>query len=310
MAPRRMARIARIRGRARSLAALSIAAIALAACNLLTGLDADYELKSDATGGEGGTEGGDPDGQTADAQSDAPPGQDASDAAVSFCLTHVDGSAADDYFCADFENDVEGDDTPTGWMRAADTFDGGTIRVVADAGIGGSRALEVRSETAAVSRQTRVYKELDAVMAPDQYLAYEVDFDFKLLDSSLDYDAYGLLVFDPQVKSKEHGVAGYASTPSHQLSRQAIVGNASPTKTVTNDATKWQHASIRLTHADAGTQFTRVIMVNSVDVDEVAGGHLTEPSTTTQLWLGVFNTSANSGRSHILFDNVVFRRRR
>lgn len=300
----------RTSGRARTVAALSLSAAVLAACNILTGLDADYQLKSGASTSEGGTdEGGGTDGQGPDGQTDAPIGQDGGDGGpVSFCASQRDGSIDDDFFCADFEDGVEGNGVPKGWTRAADTFDGGTIKLVADAGKNGSYALDVVSDTAAVSRQTRLYKAFLPTKPTDQYAEYEVEFDFRLLESSFDYDAFGLLVFEPQVKAREHGLAGYSSSGQHKLARQAVVGNTSPTLTVTNDAA-WHHASIRLTRSDGGTLFTRLINVEMVDVDEVATDHATEPSTTTELWLGVFNTSTNSARAHILFDNVVFRRR-
>lgn len=305
MASRRMSR------RARSLAAVSISAFALAACNLLTGLDAEYELKSgEGVGGEGGTDDADQDGAAPDGASDAPPGLDAGDGGTSsFCESARDGSTDEDFFCADFENGTGANGVPLGWMRAIDTFDGGTIRIVANAGKDGSHALEVTSDTAAISRQTRLYKELPRVQLPEEYLRYEVEFQFKLQESSLDYAAFGLLVFEPQVKAKEHGLAGYASTPAHKLARQAVTGNTSPPLTFPNDG-EWHQATISLEHTAAGMPFTREIKVDSVDVDEVPTDHATEPSTMTQLWLGVFNTSTNSGGSHILFDNVVFRRRR
>ena len=289
-----------------SVAALSVAATLLGACNLLTGLDADYQLKSGAST-EGGTEeGGGPDGSSPDSSKNDAPAPDASDASTRFCDHYEAGI---DLLCTDFEDGMGANGAPAGWLPVNDTVDGGSITVIADPKRG--RVLDVTSPNASASRQTRVYQRLTTGKASELYLAYEVDFDFRLVESTLDYDAFGLLVFEAQVKSREHGVAGYRAGTDHELSRQAVVGNAPPSLKFTNDM-EWHHARIRLTHSDAGAPFYRKIQIDTPvgaqNLDDVPGPHVTASGSPTELWLGVFNTSANTGRAHIQFDNVVFRR--
>jgi hypothetical protein len=299
--------------RARALLALSTATLLLAACNLLTGLDADYQLASDATSNTdgGGSEGGGPDALGPDAQADGSSGLDASDGAVSsFCESRRDGSADVDFFCSDFEGvSLEVTGAPSGWTGLLNTVDGGALRLLQDGGMDGSTALEIESDTTSTaSRQTRVTKKL--LKAPtkeaSEYLAYELDFDFRVVSSALQYDAFGLLVFGNQVASREHGIAGYGPGTPHVLSHQAPITAGTPK--LDNDA-KWHHASVRLSHAAPATPFDRKLEIDGNDFDDTPTGHTMDAGAPTELWFGVFNTSNNAGRAHVQFDNVVFRRR-
>jgi hypothetical protein len=303
----------RVGRRARALLALSSAALLLGACNLLTGLDADYQLGSDATSSadSGGSEDGGSDAQGPDAQTDGSAGLDATDGAVSsFCESRRDGSAEMDFFCSDFEEAaLEVTGAPSGWTALLNTVDGGTLRLLRDGGMDGSTALELESDTTSTaSRQTRITKKL--LKAPtkeaNEYLAYELDFDFRVVSSVLQYDAFGLLVFGNQVASREHGIAGYGPGTPHVLSHQAPITAGTPR--LDNDA-KWHHASVRLSHAAPATPFDRTLQIDGNDFDDNPSGHTMDAGAPTELWFGVFNTSNNAGRAHVQFDNVVFRRR-
>jgi hypothetical protein len=306
----------RTRTRARATAAIVISTAFVAACNLLTGLDADYQLGSSTSergeGGEGGVDGGG-DAQAADAQADTRPNDDANegDAAPSdFCAAQQGDSGVNDFFCADFEGiALEGEGFPAGWTGLQNNVDGGTLRLSADAGMDGSTALEVESNTTSTaSRQTRAVKKLIRSIGKeaDQYMAYELDFDFRVETSVLSYEALGLLVFGNQVPTREHGIAGYGPGQPHVLSRQAPIVGGTPR--IDNDA-KWHHARVRLTHAAPSMPFERTIVIDGNNLDDKPTGHTMDAGAPTELWFGVFNTSNSAGRAHAQFDNVVFRRR-
>ena len=294
--------------RARRIAAFAALATSLAACSLLTGLDADYKLK-----GTGGSEGGPeadgpakPDGPATDGSQDDGSSTDSS--TPRFCDALDGGPNTEDYFCTDFEDAVfEANGIATGWTAVKNTLpDGGaTLKLLPEAGnLGLSRGLEVESYSASVTtgRQTRLDKTLPTNKPADQYLAYEIDFDFRVLKSELDYTAISLLVF----MSKEHGLAAYESGPEQVLSREAPA--APLPMRITNDFA-WHHLKLRLTHDTAGTPFAREIKIDNVVVDNAPTGHIIAAGATTELRLGIHNTGNKEGRALAQFDNVVFRRR-
>lgn len=293
------------RRRARSVVLLSAAAVTLAACNLLTGLDADYELKRDTSAGEGGRS----DGGDGGAQTDSPSGLDAADGRASFCESRRDGSAEIDFFCSDFEGAIlEGNGVPTGWSGMFNNVDGGVVRLVLDGGMDGSTALELVSETTSTaSRQTRVQKRLLKAPAkePNQYLGYELDFDFRVVSSVLPYEALGMLVFPDPGDTKEHGIAGYGPQTPHIISHQTPLMPATPR--LDNDA-NWHHARVTLTHAAPSTPFNRTIEIDGNSFEDTPTGHTIDAGAPTEVWFGIFNTANNAGRAHAQFDNVVVRR--
>jgi hypothetical protein len=299
---------------ARRFVALAALTTALAACSLLTGLDADYKLKGAGSESEGGPpDGPAPDVDLPDAKQDGPATIDGGDAGppVAYCASLDAGSVATDFFCDDFENsEIDSDGGLAGeWTGVVNLVGAGTgtVKTMADAGRGGSRGLDVVSNTT-VGRSSRVYKSMTHPKESDQFLEYDLQFDVRVESSTLSYVAFGLVVFEPFMKVKEHGIAGYGPAAGYKLARQAIVGDPAPTLTYPNEA-KWVHVHVRLNHAAAGTPFTRSITIADVPVDDAPnGGHTPTAGLAPELWIGIFNSN-NAGLAHAQFDNVVFRRR-
>jgi hypothetical protein len=109
-------------------------------------------------------------------------------------------------------------------------------------------------------------------------------------------------VFANQVAKREHGIAGYSSGAEHLLSHQAPIG-----LTVLNDRA-WHHVRVTLTRV-ATNSFNRTIYLDSVPLDAASSGHSMDAGAPTEVWMGIFNTSATAGSTHAQFDNVVFQRR-
>jgi hypothetical protein len=316
-----MARSRRFLGKnARSLTALSLTAVALGACNLLTGLDADYQLKGSEVTAEGGAQDSTSglDGQVADGATTvdgAQPPNDAGgegggnvDAAVRYCDQVTKGPDAD-FLCSDFEEAALGaNGIPIGWTGVVNNIDvGGTakLELKQDTDLDGKPTwvLDVTSSSqATISRQTRFHRTfIKNNKAAADFLSYEVDFDFRFLSSELNYQALGLLVFTKTTAS-EHGIASYISQPEYTLSREAPIGVK-----YMNDKV-WHHASVRLSHAVAGTPFNRTIKIDQTVVDDNTTGHTLEVDAPTEFRIGVHNTSSGAGSTRVQFDDIVVRR--
>jgi hypothetical protein len=303
----------RARRSQRVMAALAIASVALGACSVLTGLDADYSATAHdgaaAIGSEGGsdapgTDGGGLEGSTTDGMVAMEAGDGST---LTFCELARGDSGPDDFFCADFEHDDVFSPTtgPKGFESVVNNIDGG-FAILPNAGFDRTHALDVVSTTAnsAIYRQVLVSKALTYVVAPDQYKSFELAFDFRVVSSVVDYDAYALLVFGP-TNPKENGIAGYAAAPAHQISHEGPEGPVH----FDND-TSWHTAKITLEHATAGTPFTRTITVNGETALETnTPGHVFDSASHPILSIGSFNTLNSAGLSHVQFDNVVVRRR-
>jgi hypothetical protein len=294
------------------LAALALSAVALAACNLITGLDADYS-SSGRDAAVGVSEGGTPDGPG----SDSPSGDDGSmtteggpdgSVVLSFCEKAKGDSQPDDFFCTDFENGLSFAGGSDGWTDMNNQNDAGKLAVVTDAGMDASRALEViGNSTTTASADTRIRRTLLAMDQPYAYRSYDVAFDVLLADSTNEYEALGLLMFaQSDVMAREHGIAGYGPSP-HFLSRQATGVVPSGTERIPNTI-GWAHAHITLDHDSPTAAFKRTITIGGVKADDTTG-HVIDAGAPTDFRLGVFYTPAKTGTAHVYFDNVVMRRR-
>ena len=295
------------------MSALALASGALVACSLLTGLDADYSSNArdgaSAPSGEAGgsdapgSDGGGMEGSTTDGMV-TPDGGDGS--VLSFCDQQRGDSGLDDFFCADFEqNDSVSPTTgPRGFEALVNNVDGG-ISISAGAGKDGTHALDVVSNTtnSALYRQLKVSKQFSNMKVPDQFKSYEMSFDFRVVASVVDYDAYALLVFGP-TSPKENGIAGYGAAPAHQISRE---GPKAPAY-IDNDA-QWHSARVLLAHAAPSTPFARSIQIDQKDIENADPGHTFDSASYPTLSIGSFNTLNSAGLSHVQFDNVVVRRR-
>jgi hypothetical protein len=303
---------ARSRRTARIGAALAVASGALVACNLITGLDKDYSSTAHdgavSTIADGGVEGSPNDGASPEGSSND--GMVANDGAnVTFCQAAQGDTAAGDFLCTDFENDavgVIGLNAPLGFDMVVDNV-GGTISVVADAGVSGSHALDVLSDTpdAKVYRQLRVVKHFANSAPPAQYQSYEIDIHFRLVGAVVDYNALALLVFEGAT-NQENGVAGYKFGADQELSHEGPL-DGSPA--MVNDF-QWHTAKLVLEHTDASAGFERSLSFDGTRVIEAkTPNHVFDPTAVTTFSIGSFNTAMSGGRSEVQFDNVVVRRK-
>lgn len=297
----------------RVMAALAVASVGLAACSLLTGLDADYSASAHdgaaAIGSEGGgdggpgADGGGMEGSTTDGMV-----MDAGDGAVltAFCKNAKDGSADNDFFCTDFEGESfpGNNQPPTGWNDLVNLRDAGNFSFVQ---ANGSLALDVRSSSdGSFGAHTLLRKLLSG--APNdahQYLHYQLEYDFSVLASSLQYAGLGFLTFvTSDTAAKEHGIATYGPSAvilSHQ-------GGSSITKKLP-DPGGWHHAEITLDRATADLSYMRTITIDGLDVDDAPSGIVVASGDPTEIWLGIFYGASASGQAHVQFDNIVFRRK-
>jgi hypothetical protein len=172
-----------------------------------------------------------------------------------------------------------------------------------------SHALEVTAtSTTIAAANTHLRRTLSPMEQPYTYKSYEVDFDVFLAESTMEYEALGVLLFAPtDVSAREHGIAGYGPSP-HYLSRQATGVTPSGTEWM-NASVGWMHARVTLDHASATAPFTRTIVVGAAKADTNTTGHIVDAGAPTDFRLGVFYTPTKNGTAHVYFDNVVVRRR-
>ena len=174
--------------RTRVLAIVMVGA-AVPACSVLAGLTENYRVADGSSptgeGGNGDEDGALPDGFIPDGGADALPDQVEADGG-NFC-DRVNQLNAD--FCDDFEDAPLTTDSgvPPNWSRLQND-NGAMVRVVAG-GKDGARGLDVDGTigNTMLSRNVFLVKTLARAEAPEVYLTYDVDFDFKVLESGADY---------------------------------------------------------------------------------------------------------------------------
>lgn len=274
-----------------------------AACSVLAGLTEDYRYSATTSSSEGG-DGAGSDGRLPDG---FVPGEDgwtdalATTDGARFCDT-VSTASLD--FCEDFELSPQTAGMPKGWTRLQNDVDA-SVKVMPSIGVDMSVGLDVDSvSTGSGSRNTFVVRTLPATSLPATYLVYEIDFDFKLLESAVNYVAVGVLNFT-NASPEDHGVAAY---PDRQVvSRLRSYMVAVPD----TDPKRWHHVHMTLQHATAGSTFTRRIAIDGdadTNVVDNSPGVSTAGTTATELRFGVFYTTGGAGRIHAQFDNIVVRR--
>ncbi len=284
---------------ARQLAAVSLSAVSLAACNLLTGLDADYRATSISSAL---TDGGDAANvRGSDAKTNALPDANGDGGQRRFCDLQRDGSADGDFVCEDFEAPTTADQVPPGWTVLNDP---GYVKPkqVDGGGVDGSTGLECGPLTKLIRKITP--------SDPTAYSRYSLDFDVRVESATHSYQALGLLAFAPSggFPSKEHGLVSRQQTGSY-LSRPANVASDYPppdTNYRSASVNEWRHLSVVLAQTSVG-EFSRKILLAGASIDEPAKTHALVNADPTQLWFGVFNL-VEAGSAKVYFDNIVFRR--
>jgi predicted small secreted protein len=300
----------RVRRSHRVMAALAVTSAALAACNILTGLDADYASSAHdgaaAIGSEAGSDGPGTDGQGGMEAStnDGMVKPDADAGVTGYCRSLQDGAADADFFCTDFENESfpGNNQPPTGWTALDNLRDAGVFSLVQ---ANGSVALDVTSSSDGSSGAHTRLKRVMAAGPTDahQFLHYQLEYDFCVLASTLQYAGLGFLAFaDTDTASKEHGIATYGPS-AVVLSHQG--GSAVSSKL--SDTGVWHHAKVTLDRAAVDATYRRTITIDATNnVDDAPSGLVVASGDPTEIWLGIFLAATASGSAHLQFDNVVF----
>jgi hypothetical protein len=289
--------------RMRMFAIVGLAA-GVAACSMLAGLTEDYRYSGTTSSNEGG-DGAGSDGRLPDG---FVPGEDGGTDALAipdgakFCDTISDASLD---LCEDFELSPQTAGLPKDWARLQNDVDA-SVKVMPNIGVGMSVGLDVDSiSTSSGSRNTFIVRTLPATNAPAAYLLYEIDFDFKLLESAVNYVVVGVLNFT-NATPEDHGVAAY---PSNLVVSRL---GGSYTNAVPDPAPKaWHHVHMTLQHTTPGTSFNRRIAIDGetdASIVDNSSGISTANTTVTELRIGIFYTTGGAGRIHAQFDNIVVRR--
>ena len=226
-------------------------------------------------------------------------GSDVDSSTGPFSCKTLDASSL--VLCDDFETEsapLFGFDLTT---IAADA--GSSIGLSNDSGTGNAtRVLDVSlTQKADAGRSAYVTKNLPDAGAPDSFLHYEVELDFRVVGTaSLAYVALGGLQF-PGGLIKEHGFAVYDGNVFARLVPKDFA--------VKDDKSLWHHARIVLDRPKGSTvsSFTTTITVDGTTVDNVGG---VDPGATggSKVRIGGFNTGTAAGSMHAQYDNVVVRR--
>lgn len=217
-----------------------------------------------------------------------------------FSCKTIDASAV--VLCDDFEVEsapLFGFDLKT---LAVDA--GSAIDLSNDGGAGNAtRVLDVTlTQKADAGQSAFLTKNLPDAGAPDSFLHYEVELDFRVVGTgTLAYVALGGLQF-PGGAIKEHGFAVYDGNVFGRLVPKDFA--------VKDDKSLWHHARIVLDRPAGSTpsSFTATITVDGTVIDNTGG---VDPGTTggSKVRIGGFNTSPTAaGSMHAQYDNVVIRR--
>lgn len=217
-----------------------------------------------------------------------------------FSCKSIDASSV--VLCDDFE----AESAPLfGFDLSTLVADGGSAIGLSDDGGAGNatRVLDVSlTQKADAGQSAYLTKNLPDAGAPDSFLHYEVELDFRIVGTaSLAYVALGSLQF-PGGAIKEHGFAVYDGNVFARLVPKDFA--------VKDDKSLWHHARIVLDRPKGSTlsSFTTTITIDGTTVDNVGG---VDPGTTggSKVRIGGFNTATTAaGSMHAQYDNVVIRR--
>ena len=299
--------------RARPLAGVVLVAIALAACNAITGLANDYRLPGD-DGGDGAEAGATPDGSTiddsssgTDRQVDGADGSDGGakdadanppDAAPTFCSD----AGANVAICTDFEETnplAKWDNGGTGGQIKGGN---GSISVIAGMGVGGSKAYRAIASDALTDRTVALWKAISNV--PTANARYTASFAFLIKKKTIDYGVLAALGFIPSF-SPYYGLAIYPTTNKLDQSDPPA-----PSGGLMADGMLevWHAATITFERIGAtGPSFNSKLVVDGITVDELRPIDSTG-AASTELRIGFLFTSTDSDEAEIYYDNVLVTR--
>ncbi len=283
------------------------------ACNLLTGLDADYQAKSEkALLPEAGSTDST---RETDAITTRAPDATTDARTLPFCDALRRGVSNDeDYVCTAFDTDAEviiktGDANFNGWNIENGT-NNGRLELRTGGGVDGSNAAEFFSGAESTAQpQKYLYRQFSNTHTANTYKRYDLEFDFYILSSTFDYEALALVTFtnDPNASTKQHGLAGYGPQTPHIVGRVAkTVGSP----TLENQPLSWRHAHLSLVKTNVtSSSFEQTLLIDKQEFVERAAKIVDITSDSpTFVRLGVFYTGPARGSARVRFDNVMFRR--
>lgn len=303
------------------LALTSAASLALAACSILTGLDADYTLQAQAGGDdadvgdesstpitEAGTDGTGP----VDAAYDGDAGP--------FCAQHKNDPGL--VFCHDFEQSL--DAVANGFTDSNETS--GSLDVSPGTGVGGSLALRAKVTGPAGSGNVYVHKVLDepdgAPATFGEFNEHELSFAFAFDNVTTLYTSLmGSLGYGAVTSLTRVGVSDYTNAGANNVDVSDPPGslNGPSVKVAVGE---WRRAIISLKRPSRTMPYVATVTVQSLDgatsvevyrATAFDGGVLSDGgSGPVHLLLGSFFTSSVAADGGVTnrIDDVLYRRTR
>jgi hypothetical protein len=289
---------------------------ALAACSVITGLNADYTRQDEGSGADADAAvSADGPVSTGDGGPDAAPVTDATADGGRFCEQY--GDAADVAFCWDFEGSIG---NPTIGFAGSETTGNGTIgnlTIVEDGGTNGSLGLLATLEAPTASGQAYLRQQLGDGGAGDSFDAWSyhsMEFDFVIQSNSINVVTIGSIGFGSSLKVT--GLATYWDGVSKtQMDISSPPGSPGGAQVLAPLGT-WMHAQIELTRPSAGQPYVTKTQVHNRGT--ATGGEVTNPSVDTfaggpgytELLVGAYFSSQSSGSIAVRIDDILYKRRR
>lgn len=291
---------------ARTLGWLAVSVTVLAACNAISGLDADYQLGGGGTlpaddGGDGSSGSSGSDGAIADASSD-PTSPDASGP-----FRCPASPPAGQLFCDDFEGNVS-------WTRSEMVPPTGSSLAAEDKiGAGDSRGLRAHAASSSQSRKVVRWNTVADSLAVGTSI--ELAFRFKLNTADLSYFLLGAIQVNnhPSFGNAEYGLAVYKSCPGQspclddnnpqgEGNNHTFVGN------VGYAVGQWYDAKVTVTRDAGGYKGT--ITIDDKAIDTNGETYFSGTPSKIEVGVGAFYSSAENGlAAEAVIDDVVVTQR-
>jgi hypothetical protein len=272
----------------------------VAACNAISGLDADFVLVPFDGGPDGGPDATTTDGATNDdsstadvTTSDAP-----SDAGPSDAFSCDAGDGANVAFCTDFETDASWDQSE---------LDEGTVGFELEAGLGGSRGMHAHvNDAPGVSRRAALWKTISGVDAKT-FTHYDVSYDFMISKKTFPYSALGVFAVTQPAGGGGLRFYGAASFDDKTLDNSLDEPQITADKIGVLDVYgTWHRALVALDREPAGT-YAVSVRIDATTVDTRTGFDFGD-AQTAELRIGILFTSTLAGTMDLYVDNVLVHR--
>jgi hypothetical protein len=274
---------------------VALFALAVIACNVITGLSDEFQVESarieagagdDSPSGIPPTPPGVGDGSPPDG-SDARPGDASIDVPkTGFCS---DAGSPVYVFCTDFEDTT----LSLGGFQSTDLSDG-SVKVENAIGRDGGRALHATALNAPdASRHAAAL-----LMLGSTFTHYDVTFDFVVQTDALDYVTIGILGFNVAATTNYYGVAMH----NHNLLDVSFPPGTDNLGVDASPGPAWHTANIVLDNS-GGNTFNGKLYVDKTLCQTTLG--LNYAAAPPEIHVGAFFTGYGAGTAEIYIDNVV-----